>query len=662
MMKFGVLLFTVFLGCSGVIAAEGEKLKLQISSVEEIVPLRNKLRDLRKAGGIPAGGVEITLAPGKYIFKDTVQFTNIDSGKNGAPVVWKAQKPGTVSFYGSAALKPSEFTPMKESRHAKRFQKEVKARILEIDVSKYFPQGLKDWSSMELRVPPSPWLYIDGEPANLARWPNLDDDGKGGWTYFTNVVDNGYSKADKHSNATKGNDRHPGAFVYEEERANRWDFSEGVWLYGYWTHDWAESFIKAKGMEISSSNRVLRLAGTHSYGCGKGTWGMKKRRFFVCNLPEELDAPGEWWLDREALKMYVLPVDGWEKKSLELAILEKGFLRLDYVSNMVFENIDFGYSHSVSTAVWGSNLKSVCFINCSFSNLAGYAISLNGSGCAVKNSRFRNLGKGCVSLSGGDRKKLIKAGNIVEGCEMSNFSRFLRTYNPAVSISGCGNIIRNCRIHEGPHMAIGHNGNDHLIEGNEIFNVLLETGDAGAVYTGRNSSWLGTVIKNNYFHDLGRMPESAHFTMAIYFDDCDWGDKVISNRFERLGFAVFIGGGNLFTVEGNKFKDCAVGVHIDSRGYIWQKSRGSFSPGKNGVSWFENNLLPFKPREGVWKKAYPEIGRVLDGQEELPFINTIVDNEFIDCKRPFDFDKYVLGVTNTMTISGNVIKKTDKTK
>ena len=62
------------------------------------------------------------------------------------------------------------------------------------------------------------------------------------------------------------------------------------------------------------------------------------------------------------------------------------------------------------------------------------------------------------------------------------------------------------------------------------------------------------------------------------------------------------------------------------------------------------------------KKAYPEIGRVLDGQEELPFINTIVDNEFIDCKRPFDFDKYVLGVTNTMTISGNVIKKTDKTK
>jgi hypothetical protein len=73
-------------------------------------------------------------------------------------------------------------------------------------------------------------------------------------------------------------------------------------------------------------------------------------------------------------------------------------------------------------------------------------------------------------------------------------------------------------------------------------------------------------------------------------------------------------------------------------------------------------IVKVRTREGVWKKAYPEIGRVLDGQEELPFINTIVNNEFIDCKRPFSFDKYVLSVTNTMTISGNVIKKTDKTK
>ncbi len=53
-------------------------------------------------------------------------------------------------------------------------------------------------------------------------------------------------------------------------------------------------------------------------------------------------------------------------------------------------------------------------------------------------------------------------------------------------------------------MAIGWSGNENIIEFNEIYNVVLETNDAGAIYSGRDPSMQGNVIRYNYFHDIGK--------------------------------------------------------------------------------------------------------------------------------------------------------------
>ena len=48
--------------------------------------------------------VTVTLAPGEYRMTGTLAFGKEDSGAADAPVVWRAEKPGTVSIVGGITI------------------------------------------------------------------------------------------------------------------------------------------------------------------------------------------------------------------------------------------------------------------------------------------------------------------------------------------------------------------------------------------------------------------------------------------------------------------------------------------------------------------------------------------------------------------------------
>ena len=54
-------------------------------------------------------------------------------------------------------------------------------------------------------------------------------------------------------------------------------------------------------------------------------------------------------------------------------------------------------------------------------------------------------------------------------------------YSQGVSIQGVGNRAAHNLIHNAPHNAIIFGGNDHVIEFNEIHDVVLESDDQGGV-------------------------------------------------------------------------------------------------------------------------------------------------------------------------------------
>jgi hypothetical protein len=139
-----------------------------------------------------------------------------------------------------------------------------------------------------------------------------------------------------------------------------------------------------------------------------------------------------------------------------------------------------------------------------------------------------------------------------------------RTYRPAVEMSGVGCRVSHCAIHDAPHMGILLHGNDHVIEDSLLYNLCQETGDAGAIYTGRDWTERGTVIRHNLFHHIQGPGKVG--TFAVYFDDGASGGTIRDNIFYRCYRAITLGGSTDMLVAHNVFSECDGALHIDGRG------------------------------------------------------------------------------------------------
>jgi hypothetical protein len=144
-------------------------------------------------------------------------------------------------------------------------------------------------------------------------------------------------------------------------------------------------------------------------------------------------------------------------------------------------------------------------------------------------------------------------------------------------MNGVGLRASHNLIHDHPHCAILYTGNDHLIEFNDIHHIALETGDVGAIYTGRDYSFRGNRIRHNYIHETGGIGMGS---MGVYMDDCVSGTEVFGNVFHKVHWAMFIGGGRDHRVENNLFVDCDPAVRADGRGLdpspVWRDTVDTF--------------------------------------------------------------------------------------
>ena len=465
-----------------------------------------------------------------------------------------------------------------------------------------------DWT----QVPDYPQVYFGNEPLTLAREPNT------GWFTFTaeDVVDDG--------------DGHPGAFRCDKSLPEG-DYS----LCGYWSHDWANETLRV----ASFTNGVMRLADTHVFGIGKTSWGSKRRRYYAVNHRAFLDAPGEWYLDRAEQKLYVIPPTGdIAAAPIHFAVDRKPVLGLYHQKDVTIA--DRTVSFGGGTGVELRDCHNVTITNCTVECIGGHGIDIGGdcSDVTIVGCTIRNVGRCGVHVSGGDRKTLTPGRNRVIGCEIWKFGRLQRVYAPGVSLNGCGNEVRGCRIHDAPHSAILYGGNENTIADNEIYDVIQETGDAGAIYTGRDWTSMGNRVTGNRIHDLGAtvVGENARdvFTMGVYLDDCDAGDTIASNCFENAGCAIMVGGGRENAIFANRIVNCRKGIHFDDRGVTWTQHWNN----PNDASW---NLIAKAERLGYqaepWKSRYPRLAKIMDDEPRLPLYTTFTSNVFLACERPYDF-------------------------
>ena len=590
--------------------------RVDVRPGESLTAVRDRVRQLPASNRVH--GVEIVLANGDYFMDDGLVLNAEDSGASpAAPVVWRAAEPGKARLVGARRVPSDRFRKVTDKAVLERLPPEGRDKAFVADIADLVPGKVPELANSFTGAPAAPMVFVGGDFATLARWPN------DGWASFTQRVDRGVPLS---KNVKSGCFR-DGAFVFSDVRAKRWDFSKGVWLNGYWTHDWFNNSIKAGsyGPE-NGTNDVIRLDGAMSYGVMGGTWGRKDRRFRAFNLLEELDAPGEWWLDRAKKRLYLVPPKGslGPDDEVMLALSAKELVRGQGVRNVRFEGIAFAYGYGSLAAVVGRS-EDVTFAGCRFANAGRDGLKLDGTRLSAVGCEVFNCGASGITLNGGDRKTLTRSDSLIESCRIHRFGVFQRTYAPGLGIQGCGMTVRGNELWDAPHAAVLYGGNEHLFESNDVHHVLMETGDAGAFYTGRDWTTMGNVLRGNFVHELGAQGKDAN-TMGFYFDDCDCGDAVYGNVFWKVARGIMVGGGREHPIRHNVFAECQIGLSIDNRGMTWK----SWNTPGNGWN-LEEKAEKLNYRSEPWKSRYPLLAKIMEDSPREPLYNPVTDNVFLDC-------------------------------
>jgi len=550
---------------------------------------RDAIRSLRDRGF--DGGVTVFIRGGTYYLEESLQLSQPDSGAPGRPVTYRNYKDEDVRLIGGK--KVGGFVFISDPEILARIAPEYQDKILCTNLR---GQGISDFGEMKPRgfgrptYPAGLELFFDGEPMTLARWPS------DGWVKIAGVP----------------NGKNSGQFMYSGDRPKRWTEADDVWVHGYWTWDWADSYERVES--IDTEYRIITTREPH------GVYGYKKdQRFYYLNILEELDRPGEWYLDRQSGYLYFWPPKPLNEADCFVSILEEPMISMENTESVRIEGVTLECTRGNGVEIHGGARNVVA--GCVIRNIGNIGVVVDGgTENGVTSCDIYEVADGGVNLSGGDRRTLTEARNFVRNTHFHDFSRWCRTYRPAVRLSGVGNHIVNNLIHDAPHMAIGFSGNDHLIQFNEIHHVCWETGDVGAAYIGRDWTERGNIVRHNFFHHI--YGPLTHGAMSVYLDDAASGTTIYGNVFYQASRAAFIGGGRDNTVENNIFVDCKPSVHIDARGLGWAKEYIA----KGGGWHMYDKLERVNHDEPPYGTRYPKLADILDNDPAVPLGNRIIRN------------------------------------
>ena len=425
--------------------------------------------------------VEVYLRGGTYYLPETLVLTADDSGTKEAPVIYQAYGKEQPVISGGVALKGLKWTPYKDG-------------ILRADV----PAGFT-----------TDQLLINGELQVLARYPNFNP----GERHF-----NGWAKD-----------------AISPERAAKWQDPAGGFIHALHASEWGgmHYLITGKGPD----NKITYEGGWQN----NRPSGMHQIRF-VENIFEELDAPGEWFLDAKNHQLYFYPPAGLDlaKATIE-AVRLKHLVELRGSSQAPVRYVCFkglAFRHAARTFMenkeplvrsdWTTYRGGAVFLNgtedcavedCAVTLVGGNAIFVNSYNrrLTVRGCHITNVGANGVAFVGErdaarvprdwnehqsldklDRTAGPKTANypadcLVDDCLIDLTGRVEKQTAPVQIELSAGITVRHCSIYDVPRAGINIGDGcwgGHVIEFCDIFDTVKETGDHGSFNSwGRDRFW-----------------------------------------------------------------------------------------------------------------------------------------------------------------------------
>ncbi len=490
----------------------------------------------------------VFLAGGIYPRTEPLVLEEADNGAPAAPVAWRAAPGQTPRLVGGRVL--PELEPVTDPAILTRLPEAARAHVRCLDL-RALGLGGSELGHLASRgfgrptVPAHLELFCQGRRMELARWPN---DG------FVRIAAPAafHAEGDGHGGQLG---RLEDGFTLDEDRPSSWRSLDDVWIHGYWAWDWANSYE-----QLEHWDPVRRRVTTRP---PHGLYGLKAgQRLYFLNVLEELDCPGEYYVDRAAGQLYFWPPAALAPGDLCVSLLEAPLIEVRGASHLRLEGLTLECSRGSGITI--SNGTDVRVAGCTLRCLGNHGVVIEGgTDHQVRSCDLYELGDGGVRVAGGDRASLTPGRHRVVNNRIHHLAQWSRCYQPGVLVQGVGQQVAHNVIHDHPHCAILINGNDHVIEYNHLHHVCQDTGDVGAFYLGRDYTERGNVVRHNLFHHTQGVGMGS---MAVYLDDCASGTSVYGNVFYECTRAVFIGGGRDHRVENNLFVNCHPAVMVDGRG------------------------------------------------------------------------------------------------
>ncbi|MBQ5953046.1 MAG: right-handed parallel beta-helix repeat-containing protein [Lachnospiraceae bacterium] len=561
---------------------------------------REAVRSVDKSG---KSGITVAVMAGEYRTEKLV-FTEEDSGTESCPVIYCAYGDGAVILNAGLTLDPTDFEAVSGAQ-AERLRKAAREHVVWIDLGKYGVTA-EDYGNLHaIGSYNTAWkydgdysgdanceLFVDDVRQVLARYPNE------GWLKTGMVLEHGEpgeSNDNPHVKVEGWEElRNPRGETYAldqklADRINSWEDLDNVWMFGYFTADWAASSTPIGHFDYESRTMQNKFVARFD------TTDLPANYYFY-NVLEELDAEGEWYLDRKEGVLYLYRTEGFESARIMLSLSKEPIIRIMQADYLIFRGFTLEGTRGDAIQITGdSNTVEACLIR----NIAGSGIIAEGYSNLIAGNEITGVQKSAVRISGGDTASLTPGNNRVYNNYIHNWTG--GNGASGIRVFGVGQWIDHNELHHTTDSAIEYDGNDHIIEYNLIHDVCLESSDGGAIYSGRSWTDYGCIVRYNGIYNMGTPRFSA--PNGIYLDDGLAGQTICGNLLVNVPQdGIKLGGGRDCEIWGNVIVNTTQnGIHGIRAVYYSSTTANIWDSLKPGWDVYKDNP--------IWQKAYPELAR-----------------------------------------------------
>ena len=377
-------------------------------------------------------------------------------------------------------------------------------------------------------------LSLNGEVQKLAGWPN------GEYTGLIKPTD-----SNEYGKRTKSGIANGCSFQVNYDRPSQWSKPEQAWLSGTIGPNYEFDYYPVSRFDSEEKRVYLSRGALEKY--------YTEPYYRFENVPEELDEPGEYYIDRQSGMLYFYPPEDAPKDSVLTITMStptldvsgkapNSMFRIENSKNIVFENLIFKGGRG--SAITGKNNSNIKFINCEINSFGENGIRFDAStDITISDCKIHDVGQdGILFVSCGNYQTLSPSNIVVSNNDIYNFARLERSYKTGIDFGyRCvGATAANNHIHNGPHAGMIFYGVNNDIYGNEFDNLVTEFSDMDALYCNNsNYPWeRGNKIHNNYFHDIGKSSMNGRHQInvrAIRTDNRGCGLNIYENLFYNIG-------------------------------------------------------------------------------------------------------------------------------